>query len=35
MMPELPRRLVDEEGLALVREWILAMEPDNVSAASD
>ena len=22
MMPELPRRMVDEEGLALIREWI-------------
>jgi uncharacterized repeat protein (TIGR03806 family) len=35
MMPELPRRLVDEEGLALVREWILQMEPDTVSAGQD
>lgn len=35
MMPELPRRLVDEEGLALVREWILEMEPDTVSAGRD
>jgi len=26
MMPELPRRLVDEEGVALIREWITQME---------
>lgn len=26
MMPELPRRLVDEEGVALIREWIAAMK---------
>lgn len=25
MMPELPRRLVDEEGVALIREWIASM----------
>ncbi len=25
MMPELPRRLVDEEGVALIREWITEM----------
>lgn len=25
MMPELPRRLVDEEGVALIRSWIAAM----------
>jgi uncharacterized repeat protein (TIGR03806 family) len=27
MMPEVPRRLVDEEGVSLIREWIAAMEP--------
>jgi uncharacterized repeat protein (TIGR03806 family) len=27
MMPEVPRRLVHEEGVALIREWIAAMEP--------
>ncbi len=26
MMPELGKRLVHEEGLALVREWIAAMK---------
>jgi hypothetical protein len=26
MMPELPRRLVDEEGIALIREWIAKMK---------
>jgi uncharacterized repeat protein (TIGR03806 family) len=33
MMPELPRRLVDEEGVALIKEWIAQMEmpPDEVS----
>jgi uncharacterized repeat protein (TIGR03806 family) len=28
MMPELPRRLVDEEGVALVREWIAGLGPN-------
>jgi hypothetical protein len=27
MMPELPRRLVDEEGVALIREWIASIDP--------
>lgn len=27
MMPEVPRRLVHEEGVQLIREWIAAMEP--------
>ncbi|MEX0937444.1 MAG: SO2930 family diheme c-type cytochrome [Pirellulales bacterium] len=27
MMPELGKRLIHEEGVALVREWIAAMEP--------
>ena len=27
MMPEVPRRLVHDEGVALIREWIGAMEP--------
>ncbi len=35
MMPELPRRLVDAEGLALVREWILDMKSDSLSAGRD
>ncbi len=35
MMPELPRRLVDDEGLALIREWILEMEPNSVSSGQD
>ena len=35
MMPELPRRMVDEEGLALVREWILALKQDTVSGGQD
>jgi hypothetical protein len=25
MMPELSRRLVDEEGVALIREWITGL----------
>lgn len=29
MMPELPRRLVDEEGTALIRQWIAAMPPTH------
>jgi hypothetical protein len=27
MMPELGKRLVHEEGVALIREWIAAMPP--------
>jgi uncharacterized repeat protein (TIGR03806 family) len=27
MMPELPRRLVDDEGVALIHEWIAQMPP--------
>ena len=27
MMPELPRRLVDDEGTALIRDWIASMDP--------
>jgi uncharacterized repeat protein (TIGR03806 family) len=27
MMPELSRRLVDEEGAALVRQWVASLEP--------
>lgn len=27
MMPELPRRLVDEEGVSVIREWIASMPP--------
>jgi len=29
MMPELGKRLVHEEGVALVRQWIAAMQPDT------
>lgn len=29
MMPELPRRLIDEEGVALIREWIEQMPPNH------
>lgn len=29
MMPELPRRLVDEEGVELIREWILELGEDS------
>lgn len=29
MMPQLPRQIVHEEGVALVREWITAMAPDG------
>lgn len=29
MMPELPRRLVDDEGVALIREWIGSMKPTS------
>lgn len=28
-MPEIPNLLVDEAGVALIREWIAAMEPDD------
>ncbi len=31
MMPELPRRLADEEGNALVREWIRSLHPDGLN----
>lgn len=27
MMPQLPRRVVHDEGVALIREWITSMEP--------
>jgi uncharacterized repeat protein (TIGR03806 family) len=27
MMPQLPRRLVDDEGVALIREWIASLTP--------
>ncbi|MFO0889977.1 MAG: SO2930 family diheme c-type cytochrome [Isosphaeraceae bacterium] len=33
MMPELGKRLVHEEGLALVREWIAAMDDPSKAAA--
>lgn len=29
MMPELPRRLVDEDSLPLIKEWIASMGPDG------
>lgn len=32
MMPELPRRLVDAEGVALIREWIANMDPAQAEA---
>jgi len=35
MMPELPRRLVDEEALAMLREWILQMDADGAAAGQD
>jgi uncharacterized repeat protein (TIGR03806 family) len=28
MMPELARRLVDEEGVALIREWLASLQPE-------
>ncbi|MCH7960589.1 MAG: hypothetical protein IID08_10670 [Candidatus Hydrogenedentes bacterium] len=31
MMPELPRRLVDEEGVALIRKWIASLEAPAAS----
>lgn len=31
MMPELPRRLVDEKGVAEVRRWVEGLVPDNQS----
>lgn len=35
MMPELPRRLVDEEGVSLIRAWIESMGDDGVAAGRD
>lgn len=29
VMPELPRRLTDDEGNALIREWILSLHPES------
>ncbi len=34
MMPELPRRLIDDEGVALIREWIEQMDAKNPTATS-
>lgn len=34
MMPELGKRLVHEEGLALIREWIAEMQPSEGDQAS-
>lgn len=34
MMPELPRRLIDEEGVALIREWIKDMDPEHPKTTS-
>lgn len=33
MMPELPRRLIDTEGVALIRDWIAQMEDTEPKAA--
>ncbi|MDK1022142.1 MAG: hypothetical protein QGD90_10950 [Candidatus Hydrogenedentes bacterium] len=30
MMPELPRRMTDDEGNALVRDWIRSLHPENL-----
>ncbi len=35
MMPELPRRLVDDEAVAMLRQWILAMKQDGTSSGQD
>jgi hypothetical protein len=35
MMPELGRRLVDEEGLALVREWIASLPDERARQAPE
>jgi len=34
MMPELGKRLVHEEGVALIREWIAAMEDPQLETPS-
>jgi hypothetical protein len=31
MMPELGRQLVDERGVALIRQWIAEMDADGSS----
>jgi uncharacterized repeat protein (TIGR03806 family) len=35
MMPELPRRLVDDEAVAMLREWILSMKDDGTAPGQD
>lgn len=35
MMPELPRRLVDEEGVALMREWIDELTMDTIESGGE
>lgn len=35
MMPELPRRLVDEEAVKMLREWIIEMDGSGTSAGQD
>lgn len=35
MMPELPRRLVDEEAVKMLREWIVTMDDTGMSAGQD
>ncbi len=32
MMPELGRRLVDEEGVALIRDWIVSLQAQTSRA---
>ncbi len=35
MMPELPRRLVDAEAVAMLREWIVAMDKNGAAPGQD
>lgn len=35
MMPELPRRLVDDEAVKMLREWIIEMDGTGASAGQD
>jgi hypothetical protein len=35
MMPELPRRLVDKEAVAMLREWIESLDQNGVSSGQD
>jgi hypothetical protein len=34
LMPELSRRLVDEEGLALIRQWVLSLSDSPVACGN-